>query len=217
MKHGVIHGKYEVIPGERCPARVLLALHDGANIFSLNPRDLSILFEDLPALLKVLNSERGTKTCGNRNIEWIVDSATVTLTLKCSIEDAIGKLKSLYVEIEPLLEFGMAMCEQLARCPLKSGVALHISGHREIEGLGQEQWLEIRREAGKRIDPNTAEIGRSYRRSLDPYGVLGEPPEPYRQYSMENFVRAPGSDVWIWDCHLPKAKLLALWKRLRQE
>jgi len=43
--------------------------------------------------------------------------------------------------------------------------------------LSVEQWLQIRKEAGLRIDPETAEFIWAWTETLDPYGVEGVPDE----------------------------------------
>ena len=40
-----------------------------------------------------------------------------------------------------------------------------------IDEIAREQWLAIRREAGLKIDPQTAEVDWAYARVADPYGV----------------------------------------------
>ncbi len=41
----------------------------------------------------------------------------------------------------------------------------------DTEHMTVEQWLAIRKEAGLRIDPETAEVMWSYEYVADPYGV----------------------------------------------
>src|SRR5260221_10315165 len=60
-----------------------------------------------------------------------------------------------------------------------------------------EQWLQIRKEAGLKIDPETAEVMWVYAQTLDPYGVDPDLPEEYRQVGREYFARSPGSDIWV--------------------
>jgi hypothetical protein len=68
-----------------------------------------------------------------------------------------------------------------------------------------EQWLAIRKEAGLKIDPETAEVDVTYGLTLDPYGVLEEweLPKEFRQVGRQNWARAPGSDVWVHFSDLP--------------
>jgi hypothetical protein len=78
-----------------------------------------------------------------------------------------------------------------------------------------ERWLEIRKEAGLKIDPETAEVEWWYAQTLDPYGVHPELPEEYRQVGREYFARSPGSDIWVEFGDLPKATRDALWEKYK--
>jgi hypothetical protein len=73
-----------------------------------------------------------------------------------------------------------------------------------------EQWLAIRKEAARQIDPETAEVTWLYAQSMDPYGVIPDLPEEYEQIGREYFARSPGSDVWVWFGDLPDATKKAL-------
>jgi hypothetical protein len=70
-----------------------------------------------------------------------------------------------------------------------------------------------RKEAGLKIDPETAEVEWTYAQTLDPYGVYPELPEEYWQVGREYFARFPGSDVWVWFGDLPDAIRSALWEK----
>ena len=74
-------------------------------------------------------------------------------------------------------------------------------------------WLAIRKEAGLKIDPETAEVDWTYAATLDPYGIDPELPEENRDVGREYFARAPGSDMWVSFYDLPKATRDALWKK----
>jgi hypothetical protein len=76
-----------------------------------------------------------------------------------------------------------------------------------------KNWLQIRREAGLQIDPETAEVDWNYARTLDPYGAYPELQEEFQQVGRAFFARSPGSDVWVWFGDLPKATREALWRR----
>jgi hypothetical protein len=84
----------------------------------------------------------------------------------------------------------------------------------EIEG-----WLAIRKKAGLKIDPETAEVDWSYAQTLDPYGVKDEweLPEEFHQVGREYFARAPGSDIWVEFGDLPRETRDKLWKRHSRE
>jgi hypothetical protein len=84
------------------------------------------------------------------------------------------------------------------------------SGEREMT---VEEWLAIRKDAGLKIDPATAEVDWAYEYTLDPYGVYGDLPSEYRQIGREHFARSPGSDVWVWFGDLPEKTREALWER----
>ena len=76
-----------------------------------------------------------------------------------------------------------------------------------------ERWLAGRKEAGRKIDPETAEIVCVFAQTLDPYGVYPKIPEGYWQVGRECFVRSPGSKGWVlWD-DLPAATRRALTKK----
>ena len=81
------------------------------------------------------------------------------------------------------------------------------------EEMAVEHWLAIRKEAGLKIDPETAEVDWTYAQTLDPYGVDPDLPEEYRQVGREYFARSPGSDIWVWFGDLPKETREALWER----
>ena len=76
-----------------------------------------------------------------------------------------------------------------------------------------EDWLAIRVEQGRRIDPATAEVEWWYALTLDPYGVHNDLPEDCRQVGREYFARDPNSDVWVWFGDLPADTSHALWER----
>lgn len=80
-----------------------------------------------------------------------------------------------------------------------------------------KKWLEIRKEAGLKIDPETAEVDWTYAQTLDPYGVDPELPEEYQQVGREYFARSPGSDVWVNFGDLPKGTSDALWRKHRSK
>ncbi|QHO78202.1 hypothetical protein ACH79_42105 [Bradyrhizobium sp. CCBAU 051011] len=76
-----------------------------------------------------------------------------------------------------------------------------------------EEFLAIRKEAGLKIDPETAEVRWWYADVLDPYGIH---PDPSDYVGREYFARSPNSDVWVEFGDLPKATREALWQRLER-
>ena len=76
-----------------------------------------------------------------------------------------------------------------------------------------EQWLAIRKEAGLKIDPETAEVTCHHVQILDPYGVRPELPAECDCVGRAYFARSPGSDVWVEFGDLPDATRDALWAK----
>src|SRR6266568_4916699 len=79
--------------------------------------------------------------------------------------------------------------------------------------MTREQWLAIRKEAGLKIDPETAEVEWCYAQTLDPYGIDPDLPEEYQQVGREYFARSPGSDIWVSFHDLPATTRDALWEK----
>jgi hypothetical protein len=69
--------------------------------------------------------------------------------------------------------------------------------------LTVEQWLAIRKEAGLRIDPETAEVMWVPAVWCDPYCVYPDAWEVCPQVGREYFARSAGSDIWVWFGDLP--------------
>jgi hypothetical protein len=86
----------------------------------------------------------------------------------------------------------------------------------EAEYLGRiKEFRERRREAGRKIDPETAEVRCVHGQTLDPYGLYLELPEECHQVGRNYFARSPGSDIWVEFGDLPAATRNGLWKRDR--
>jgi len=77
----------------------------------------------------------------------------------------------------------------------------------------KEEWLAIRKDAGRRIDPETADVMWEWGYTLDPYGIDPELPEELQQLGRVYFARSPGSDIWVCFYDLPSATSDALWKK----
>jgi hypothetical protein len=138
---------------------------------------------------------------------------TVNLPEDANAKKIIAEFTNLLSKIEPLLELAEVIIEQVQRRPLKTDTSARFIGYGEIDGMSIEQWLAVRKEAGTKIDPATAEVHWAYRQSLDPYGVYGELPEICQQVDREHFARSPGSYVWVWFGDLPDATERAICKR----
>jgi hypothetical protein len=76
-----------------------------------------------------------------------------------------------------------------------------------------EQWLASRKEAGLKIDPETAEVCWEIALIADPYGVYPDLPEEMQCVGRVYFARSPGSDIWIHFHDLPDQTREALWQR----
>ncbi len=71
--------------------------------------------------------------------------------------------------------------------------------------LDVKQWLQIRKDAGLMIDPETAELTWWHAEEFDPYGVRDDLPDELRGIiGRQHFARAPGTDVWVWVYDLPQ-------------
>lgn len=77
--------------------------------------------------------------------------------------------------------------------------------------LTVEQWLQVRKDEGLIIDPQTAEVTWSFEYTVDPYGVHPDIPDDLQQVGREYFARRPGSDVWVHFSDLPDETHERLW------
>jgi hypothetical protein len=66
----------------------------------------------------------------------------------------------------------------------------------EVE-ISVEEWLAIRKEAAKKIDPYTAEVRWNYALVADPYGVHTDLTDEEQCIGRVYFARSPGSDIWV--------------------
>jgi hypothetical protein len=55
-----------------------------------------------------------------------------------------------------------------------------------------QRLLASRKEAGLKIDPETAEVDWEYGQVMDPYGVYSDLPEECQQVGRQYFARSPG-------------------------
>jgi|SRR5450759_2373111 hypothetical protein len=78
-----------------------------------------------------------------------------------------------------------------------------------------ERWLQIRKEAGLKIDPETAGVAWWYGLGDDPYGMRTELAEERDGIGREYFACSPGSDIWVNFSDLPKATRDALWEKYK--
>ena len=80
-----------------------------------------------------------------------------------------------------------------------------------------QEWLAIRKEAGRHIDPETAEVLWHYVQVMDPYGVDPDLPDEYHCVGRGYFARSPGSDVWVDFGDLPVSIRDALWEKHKSQ
>jgi hypothetical protein len=78
-----------------------------------------------------------------------------------------------------------------------------------------KEFRECRRDAGRKIDPETAEVRGFYGQILDPYEIDPLLPEECQCGGWNHFARSPGSDIWVEFGDLPAAIRDALRKRPR--
>ena len=81
----------------------------------------------------------------------------------------------------------------------------------------KKEWLAIRKEAGRKIDPETAEVMWVYAQTVDPYGVDPELPQAFGQVGRHYFARCPESDIWVWFGDLPDDTRDRLWEKHKRE
>ena len=86
------------------------------------------------------------------------------------------------------------------------------NGNNTVDELTIEQWLQIRKEEGRKIDPDIADVMCDRVYGADPYDVYPDLPEEYQTIGRAYFARAPGSDIWVWFGDLPDETV----KRLRE-
>ena len=87
------------------------------------------------------------------------------------------------------------------------------NGNNTVDELTIEQWLQVRKEEGRKIDPDIAEVTWIYAQTLDPYGVYPDLPEECQQVGRGYFARSPGSDIWVSFYDLPDETERRLWER----
>jgi hypothetical protein len=71
-------------------------------------------------------------------------------------------------------------------------------------------WLQKRKDEGKKIDPANAEVISRWTNMFDPYDVCEFVPDEVMYVSRGKFARTPGSEIWVADCDLPEPTRVAL-------
>ena len=85
--------------------------------------------------------------------------------------------------------------------------------NKTVDELTIEQWLQVRKEEGGKIDPDIAEVSRRSVYVVDPYEVYPDLPEECQCTGRLNFARSPGSDIWVSFYDLPDETRRRLWER----
>jgi hypothetical protein len=86
----------------------------------------------------------------------------------------------------------------------------------EMTDREYEAFLAKRKEAGRKIDPATAEVTWWHAEGSDPYGVLPEIPSEYWCIGRERFARSSEADGWVNFGDLPEETRNALWERWKR-
>ena len=81
---------------------------------------------------------------------------------------------------------------------------------RQREEMTNEEFIAIRKEAGLKIDPETAKVCCSHGYVVDPYGIYPDLTDEERCYGRMYFARSPDSDIWVCFRDLPDATVDAL-------
>jgi hypothetical protein len=89
--------------------------------------------------------------------------------------------------------------------------------NRAEDEMTDEEWLAVRKEAGLRIDPDTAEVFWRYGYVIDPYGFEPDLPAELQCVGRLYFARSPESDVWVSFYDLPDATRDALWEKHKEK
>ena len=79
----------------------------------------------------------------------------------------------------------------------------------------EEEWLRLREDEGRQIDPETAEVTWRWGLTLDPYGI--HPDLPAGPVQRNYFARSPGSDMWVHFDDLPEATRRILSEKAAQD
>ena len=76
-----------------------------------------------------------------------------------------------------------------------------------------KEWLATRKEIGRQIDPDAAEVIWQFEPVLDPYQVCKDLPDQLQLVGREYFARSLETEVWVSFDDLPKSSRNRLWRR----
>jgi hypothetical protein len=77
----------------------------------------------------------------------------------------------------------------------------------------KRHWLAVRKNAGRTIDPETAEIDWRFALVADPYGLDDDLPDELKCVGRTYFVRSHDSDIWVCIHDLPARAQAAIVER----
>ena len=85
--------------------------------------------------------------------------------------------------------------------------------NKTVDELTIEQWLQIRKEEGRKINPEIAEVMCDRVYLADPYDDDPDLPEECKCIGRAYFARSSGSDIWVLFYDLPDETERRLWER----
>ena len=80
-----------------------------------------------------------------------------------------------------------------------------------------DDFLAVRKEAAKHINPDTAEVDWEHGQIMDPYGIDPDLPDELWCVGRVYFARSPGSDIWVCFYDLPEEIRSALWEKHKRQ
>ena len=108
---------------------------------------------------------------------------------------------------------GVNAAQEIPARLLRRTKMTEIDARKTVDELTLEQWLQMRKEEGRKIDPETAEVWFTWAQTLDPYGVYPDLPEECQQVGRAYFARSPGSDIPVSFYDLPDETRRRLWEQ----
>jgi hypothetical protein len=136
----------------------------------------------------------------------------------------MSKPVTLYDEVEKqaAIPDWFTKCEERSSRAARDKLAPYTDQEREaveenkrlLTQTERDEWLEVRRQEGKNIDPETAEVTFWWTEVLDPYGVY-DLPEEHHCVGRSYFAMRPGSKICVWDGDLPEETEKRIWERIK--
>jgi hypothetical protein len=124
-----------------------------------------------------------------------------------------ASVSSWFVEVQQQQMRPRYQAQELSNQPLEGTRMMTVRDKEQAAEMTAEEWLAIRKEAGLKIDPETAEVCWCWAQVADPYGVFPELSEEWDCVGRVYFARSPESDIWVCFHDLPETTLTALRQR----